>query len=296
MGSGGGGGGAGGRRHLVRDGRRKARDLPEPVSAWRSTDSPAAMRGSAAAWIGVGVRMPRAASEAATAGGRLGRRSAKAGAVRALGEEPSAIAALPPQIHKTDPTHNSADARCGRTSSSIVRPDCLKPLKREWGAKSLKYIFVHTKKTSKNRPKPRRGSRRMPSSRREAYEDEGAETWCVEGLLCCFISSRAKSPKKLRPPGDLGRRRSQRPKQRPSRSHHVRGPRLPSERFERVPLADDNSYVESYVESYVDHPRASRGMSRAPMLPHSPHSLTRMPSHVLPVVVTHPNRADSSRA
>ena len=104
----------------MRDGRRKARDLPEPVSAWRSTDSPAAMRGSAAAWIGVGVRMPRAASEAATAGGRLGRRSAKAGAVRALGEEPSAIAALPPQIHKTDPTHNSADARCGRTSSSIV--------------------------------------------------------------------------------------------------------------------------------------------------------------------------------
>ena len=137
----------------------------------------------------------------------------------------------------------------------------------------------------------------MPSARREAYEDEGAETWCVEGLLCCFISSRAKSPKKLRPPRDLGRRRSQRPKQRPSRSHHVRGPRLPSERFERVPLADDNSYVESYV----DHPSASRGKSRAPMLPHSPHSLTRtpphcLPSHVLPIVVTHPNRADSSRA
>ena len=120
---------------LVRDGRRKARDLPEPVSAWRSTDSPAAMRGSAAAWIGVGVLMPRAASDAATAGGRLGRRSAKAGVVRAWGG-PSAIAALPPQIHKTEPTHKSADARCGRTSSSIVTG--LPSLKKRMGGQKFK--------------------------------------------------------------------------------------------------------------------------------------------------------------
>eukprot|EP00964_Phaeocystis_antarctica_P146703 scaffold113110_cov63-Phaeocystis_antarctica.AAC.2 len=99
---------AGSSRIRHRAGSMNANDLPLPVSACSTSDSPESARSSAAAWTGVGAVMPRLDRPSTTDGGSAVRRAALVAAASRTTTRSTSIGAL------------RAGARAARRSS--IRP------------------------------------------------------------------------------------------------------------------------------------------------------------------------------